>query len=650
MRALLALVAVLGATVAHAPPADAPALGALHAAATEPASAASSPQGNVDLVTSPDAGRIRVAGWAFDPDAPQTPVAVHVYVGAPGEPGTEGHDLGPADGHRPDVGAVVPGVGDAHGFDVELTTGRSGVQAVHVYAINLGGTAGANVLIGTRSVTVADASPQGSVDSVDSPEAARVRVRGWAFDRNVLGRAIGVRVSVGGPDGTAGAERQDVGVADGARPDVERAFPGVGDRHGFDLTFTTSKVGAQDIYLYAVNAPGTPGRDVLLGTRRVTVQVPAQRFTPMTPARILDTRPSGPRVGPYATPWGAGTSRDVTVTGVGGVPADAEAVVLNVTATGTTTGSHLTLWPAGEPRPTASNLNWQPGWTVANAVTVKVGRVGEVSVANGQGAVDVVLDVVGYYRRDVGAGYTPLAPRRVLDSRRDGPAVGAHRTPWAPGTTRQVRLGGVGGVPADAVAVVVNATATNTTAGSFLTVWPAGRDRPLASSLNWQPGWSIANAVTVELGDDGAVDIYNNLGHTDVVLDVVGYFRQGAGRAFHPVSPYRIQDSRPGGRVGPHVTPWTGGAAREVVVTSGRVPSYASAVVLNVTATNTTAGSHLTVWPAGAARPLASSLNWQAGWTVPNAVVAPVGLGGRVSVFNNAGAVDVVADLGGWYG
>jgi hypothetical protein len=87
-----------------------------------------------------------------------------------------------------------------------------------------------------------------------------------------------------------------------------------------------------------------------------------------------------------------------------------------------------------------------------------------------------------------------------------------------------------------------------------------------------------------------------------------------------------------------------------MMVTSGKVPSYASAVVLNVTATNATAGSHLTMWPSGQARPLASSLNWMPGWTVANAVTGSVGAGGRISAVNNAGSVDVIVDAGGWYG
>ena len=243
-----------------------------------------------------------------------------------------------------------------------------------------------------------------------------------------------------------------------------------------------------------------------------------------------------------------------------------------------------------------------------------------------------------------------MTPKRVQDSRADGPRVGIYNTPWGAGTTRDVQLGGVAGIPADAAAVVVNATVTNTTASSFLTVWPKGQPRPLASSINWDPGWSIPNAVTVKVGLNGAVSVYNNAGGADVVLDVVGYFKAGAGRAFQPISPAHVQDSRPGVVVGPYNTPWSGGVARDVVVTTGKIPSYASAVALNVTVTNVTIGSHLTVWPTAQTRPLASSLNWMPGWTIANAVTGSVGAGGKISAVNNAGSADLIIDAGGWYG
>ena len=82
----------------------------------------------------------------------------------------------------------------------------------------------------------------------------------------------------------------------------------------------------------------------------------------------------------------------------------------------------------------------------------------------------------------------------------------------------------------------------------------------------------------------------------------------------------------------------------------GGIPSNnVSAVALNVTGVNPSTDTHLTVWPHLNVKPNASSLNVAAGKTRPNLVIVPLGPDGKVSYFNNAGAVDVVADVVGWY-
>ncbi|MCB1260434.1 MAG: hypothetical protein KDB33_08615, partial [Acidimicrobiales bacterium] len=326
-------------------------------------------------------------------------------------------------------------------------------------------------------------------------------------------------------------------------------------------------------------------------------------------------------------------------------------VTLNVTVTNTTAPSFLTIYPNGDTRPLASNLNWSAGGTIANAVTVKVGTGGKIRVYNPTGQVDVIIDAVGYYRTAGGAGFTSLAPVRIQDSRPSGPKVGPYSTPWTPGTDRTIHVAGEGGVPADAEAVVVNTTVTNTTQSSFLTVYPNGSTKPLASSINWFPGQTIANAVTVKVGTGGNIRAYSPTGNVDVIMDVVGYFKTGTGYDFHAMSPVRIQDSRSDTKVGPYSTPWSNGTDRSITVagTSG-IPSYAQAVMLNATVTNTTAASFLTVYPNGTTRPLASSLNWAQGWTIPNAITAKVGTSQQIKAYNPTGKVDVIMDANGWYG
>jgi hypothetical protein len=118
-------------------------------------------------------------------------------------------------------------------------------------------------------------------------------------------------------------------------------------------------------------------------------------FTPVTPARVLDTRNgTGAAAGKVAA---AGTV-NLQATGAGGVPSTGvSAVVLNVTVTGPVAAGYLTAYPQGTSRPVVSNLNFLPGQTVPNLVLVPVGPTGKVALFNGSnGATHVIADVAGY--------------------------------------------------------------------------------------------------------------------------------------------------------------------------------------------------------------------------------------------------------------
>jgi hypothetical protein len=194
--------------------------------------------------------------------------------------------------------------------------------------------------------------------------------------------------------------------------------------------------------------------------------------------------------------------------------------------------------------------------------------------------------------------------------------------------------------------VILNVTATHTTAASFFTVWPDGVTQPNASNLNWTAGLTIPNRVFVPVGTGGKVDIYNGAGTADVIVDVSGYFTDGTatGRFFTPRDPVRVLDTRPGSPIG------VKGTRTLTVGGVNGVPRFATAVILNVTVTNTSATSFLTVHPSTAALPNASDLNWSAGQTIPNLVVATLGTTGAISIYNQAGSVDVIVDLLGYFG
>ena len=243
----------------------------------------SDPLGAYDLASSPQPGTARVAGWSFDPDARTTPLAMHVYVGGQaGQSGAEGHAF-TADGSRPDVAAVHPGVGNDHGLDVSFETGKRGSQPVCLYAINVGG--GTNVLLGCKTVTIADPNPSGAFDEAGSPVGGRVRVRGWTFDPNTPAQPNEVHIYVGGPAGSPNAIGYAF-TAGASRPDVGAAFPGVGDSHGFDQSFETSKRGSQPVCAYAIDAG--PGDNVALGCKTVTIGEPPP------PAPVTTDSPAAP--------------------------------------------------------------------------------------------------------------------------------------------------------------------------------------------------------------------------------------------------------------------------------------------------------------------------------------------------------------------
>ena len=359
-------------------------------------------------------------------------------------------------------------------------------------------------------------------------------------------------------------------------------------------------------------------------------------YTAVPPTRLLDTRQQ------TAGPLGPGKTINLTVSGgTTGVPAGAQTVVLNVTATNTTAGSFLTVYPAGSTRPLASNLNWFAGKTVPNLVAVPVGAGESVTFYNAAGSADVVVDLEGYFAPLNGTAgeFKPLAPSRILDTRT--------AAKLGPAATMNLPVTNKGGVPTTGVsAVVMNVTATNPTAASYLTLWPAGAPMQTASNLNFSAGATVANRVIVPVGTGGQVSIFNGAGSTDVVADVNGYFTDPAGSSGQlmvPVSPVRILDTRTSAQ-----TLAAGRSVSVPIAGANAVPANATAAILNVTATNTTSASFFTVFPGTGTQPLASDLNWIAGWTVPNLAVVKLGAG-SASIYNGAGSADAVVDAFGYF-
>jgi hypothetical protein len=336
--------------------------------------------------------------------------------------------------------------------------------------------------------------------------------------------------------------------------------------------------------------------------------------------------------------------------GLTGQLASVTAVALNVTATDAAGEGYVSVFAGGQGWPGSSNLNVEyVGQTVPNLVTTPVGPGGTVNILASVGT-HLVADIQGLYVATAGAAtagrFVPLTPSRVYDTRLPG-----YGGPLQPGVPRSIPVTAAG-VPVDATAVVLNVTSVASPADQFVTVWPTGRARPLASNLNVRPGQTVANAVISGLGG-GIVDAYSPNGG-DVVVDVAGYFTgtsQGASSdgLFVPVTPARVADTRLPSSPTRGDRPEAKSTIEVDLNGRGGLPAggYA-AVALNVTATGTGGQGYVTVWGGGTTQPGTSSLNPErSGQTVPNQVITPVTTAG-VDLFTLSDA-HLVVDVFGYY-
>ncbi|MGH9086440.1 MAG: S8 family serine peptidase [Acidimicrobiales bacterium] len=376
--------------------------------------------------------------------------------------------------------------------------------------------------------------------------------------------------------------------------------------------------------------------------------VPYQPVNP--PTRLLDTRggvQGAAEPVDRSTPLAPGEEAVLPVAGIAGIPADATAVVLNVTVTAPTAGGYLTVFPNGELRPNVSSLNFTAGLTIANHVTATVGAGGTIRLFNPFGSTHVIVDVAGWYGPTGSGLFTALdTPARAVDTRTGaGGVVGT----LGPGQTRTYQLAGLHGVPDTAEAVILNVTVTGPTAPSYLTVWPSGVAQPTVSSSNYGPGTTIASLVVATVGTDDRVAFFNATGSTHLIVDVLGWLGPGGSNGYVPLDvPVRNLDTRTG--TGPRLGALAGGETFNLQ--AGRlygVPGGAEAVMVNATAVAPTSNGYLTVFPSGQAAPNASNLNFGSGQVIPNAVVAGLGSLGRIALFNAFGSTHVLSDLSGYF-
>ncbi|MGW5850971.1 hypothetical protein ACWFQ8_24005, partial [Streptomyces sp. NPDC055254] len=250
-----------------------------------------------------------------------------------------------------------------------------------------------------RAELVCTTAPCGSEDlsvGTVTPDTAQ---SGTVATLTVQGSALGMDTTVRLTGGPAPLTATTVSVSDDAR--TLKAT----------VDLRSAPAGHWNINVHAL------GSQYPRGTLTVTPPTASDlgTYRPITPTRLMDTR-SG--LGVPKAKVGQGGTVTLQVSGTAGIPTSGvTAVVLNVTATDPTTDSHVSVYPNGTTRTSASNLNFTQGQTIPNLVVVPVVN-GKVSFYNNAGSVDLIADVAGYYTTDgTGSTYRPITPTRLMDTR-----------------------------------------------------------------------------------------------------------------------------------------------------------------------------------------------------------------------------------------
>jgi hypothetical protein len=306
----------------------------------------------------------------------------------------------------------------------------------------------------------------------------------------------------------------------------------------------------------------------------------ASFFRPITPGRLYDSRVNTPvseaifgREGPIST----GTVRTIKATEQLNVPAQATAIMANITVVNAQGGGNLRAFPANLNDVNTATVNWYNSSTgpgprvVANFIILSLDSTGSFKVAV-TGTTDFIVDVTGYLLNNPnGAGvYKPLntgTNPRLYDSRPagtrntaiTGQGTGLLKTGQPARTLKISGTGGLQSIPASASAVIVNVTAVDSEGGGYFTIYPGSSTVPKVSNVNWQ-NWrtagtniprDVANMAVVPLNTNGEISIIAG-GTTDsganIVIDVLGYIDTAIGSSsgfYLPLSTQlRLYDSR----------------------------------------------------------------------------------------------------------
>ncbi len=368
---------------------------------------------------------------------------------------------------------------------------------------------------------------------------------------------------------------------------------------------------------------------------------PASSFTAVQPTRFLDTvRGVGVPVGPV------GARTTVTGSAAGLAPEGTTAIVLNLWAEGPTADTAVTVFPHGTARPGLPNLLVQNGKRRSNQVTVQVGADRTLDFYNESGSTHLVASIMGYYTTAPGSRYTPVSAMPLPIS-----SIG-------PNATTRVSL--TDKVPATATAVTFSLTLSQPTVATYVTASPAATPRPTMSSVSAYPGGQGSNLITVKIGANRSIDLYNLAGTVQVEADMVGFYASDYGALFTPVAPERVLDSRSGLGVFDGQPKKIGPKSDLSYRLQPSIPSNALALALNLTGYSATTNTAITAWENRSSSEPPPSVHVVPGQTISVAVAPLVGAifgsPGTVGdvmrttyIHNRAGSIDVTADLSGYF-
>ncbi len=348
-------------------------------------------------------------------------------------------------------------------------------------------------------------------------------------------------------------------------------------------------------------------------------------YVPVGPVRLVDTREN------KGFTRSAPTTLQVPVAGISGVPKTAVAISLSVAVTNTTSAGFVTVWPAGESMPLASNVNFEAGQIVSNGLIVKLGAAGKLSIYSNV-PVDIVVDVTGAFipaATSKAGRFVATDPVRLLDSRAGAPMPAGGL----------VRVALPTSAPRDAVAAAVTLTTSGDNEPGFFTAFGAG-SVPWSSSLNVDTPDSTRAATVVVPVSGGGLSVFSSSGG-HMIVDFLGYFT-GASAAtsgdglFVPMTPTRLVDTRDAIALD----------ATETLL----VPATGGVVVGNVTMTESAQPGFSVVYAAGTPLPATSSVNaMRAGQTVSNMAISRTSSAG-VAIYSQQGSDYVFDQTGSFTG